>query len=30
MATPRNDPTELAPKLDIFDENESLKHTFET
>jgi len=30
MATPRNNPTELAPKLQIFDQNEILKHTFET
>jgi len=30
MATPRNDPTELAPKLEIFNNNEVLQKTFET
>jgi len=30
MATPRNNPTELAPKLEIFDSNEVLQKTFET
>jgi len=30
MATPRNDPTELAPKLEIFNEADTLQKTFET
>jgi len=30
MATPRHDPTELAPRIEIFDQNEVLQHTFET
>jgi len=30
MAAPRHNPTELAPRLEIFDQNEVLQHTFET